>query len=256
MNTTGKFVGIIPARYLSTRFPGKPLVDICGKSMICRVLDQCRLSKHLEDVYVATDDERIYEEVAKHGGKAIMTQSMLVNGTERCFDAYEHIAAHNREFQYLINIQGDEPFIHPEQIDELCMLIASSATPVATLVQTIETEAELWDENVVKAVIQLNGQAHYFSRSPVPFVRGVDKEKWFLKRSFLKHIGIYAFATAYIGQIRELKPTENEKSENLEQLRWLDYGVAIATHTTRFTSLAVDTPADLEKAIRFIQSND
>lgn len=248
-------VGIIPARYLSTRFPGKPLVDIGGKSMICRVYEQCIKSKALQTVYVATDDERIYKEVTSKGGKAIMTDSMAFNGTVRCFDAYERIKEMDGEFDYLINIQGDEPFIQPEQIAELSGLIKSSDCPIATLVKEITDPQDLTDSNIIKVVVDNDSRALYFSRQAIPFVQGADKNNWLGKFNYLKHIGIYAFNTQAISDIKEMKPTFLEKAESLEQLRWLGNGLKIAIGVTQYQTISIDTPSDLEKAILYVQSN-
>ncbi len=248
-------VGIIPARYLSTRFPGKPLVNIAGKSMICRVYEQCIKSTGLQRVYVATDDQRIYKEVTEKGGLAVMTDSMALNGTIRCFDAYEKIIETEGEFDYLINIQGDEPFIRPEQITELAQLIKTSDCSIATLVKEITDPLELWDSNTIKVVTDGSDRALYFSRQPIPYLQGVDKAHWFEKHTFLKHIGIYAFNTKAIPEIKAMKPTLLEKAESLEQLRWIGHGSKIAVGTTSYQTISIDTPSDLEKAILYVQSN-
>ncbi len=248
-------VGIIPARYLSTRFPGKPLVDIGGKSMICRVYEQCIKSNGLQKVYVATDDERIFKEVTSKGGKAIMTDSMALNGTLRCFEAYEQIMAMDGEFDYLINIQGDEPFIQPEQITELAQLISTTSCLIGTLVKEITDPQDLVDENIIKVVINEKKEALYFSRQTIPYIRDAEKHTWMKKWTFLKHIGIYAFKTSAIPLIKDLKPTPLEKVENLEQLRWLGNDLKIAIASTNFQTISIDTPSDLEKALLFVQSN-
>lgn len=247
-------IGIIPARYLSTRFPGKPLVDIDGKSMICRVYEQCIKSDGLQKVYVATDDERIYKEVIEHGGKAVMTNSMALNGTIRCFDAYEKIREMDGDFDYLVNIQGDEPFIRPEQISEVTSLIKGCDCSIATLAKEITDSNELWEDSVVKVVLNYHKKAIYFSRQAIPYLQGIDKSLWLQKRRFLKHIGIYAFKTQVIPEIKAMEPTDLEKAESLEQLRWLDYGLKISVGITKYQTISIDTPADLEKAIRFAQS--
>lgn len=248
-------VGIIPARYLSTRFPGKPLADIGGKSMICRVYEQCMKSSGLQKVYVATDDDRIYEEVTNNGGRAIMTDSMALNGTIRCFDAYNKIKEIDGSFDYLINIQGDEPFIKPEQISELSELVKASDCHIATLVQGITDTQDLWDNNIIKVVTDSQNRAMYFSRQPIPYLHGVDKVHWLRKHHFLKHIGIYAFNTQVIAEIKKMKPTVIEKAESLEQLRWLGHGLNIAIAVTNYQTISIDTPSDLEKAIHYVQSN-
>lgn len=248
-------VGIIPARYLSTRFPGKPLVDIAGKSMICRVYEQCVKSKGLQKVFVATDDERIYKEVTNKGGLAIMTEAIALNGTVRCFDAYDQIKDIDGEFDYLINIQGDEPFIQPEQISELAELIKGCDCSIATLAKEIIDPSELWEDSIIKLVLNNQNKALYFSRQAIPFLQGVDKSQWLQKRTFLKHIGIYAFKTIAIPEIKAMKPTDLEKAESLEQLRWLGYGFKISVGITTHQTISIDTPSDLEKAIRYVESN-
>lgn len=247
-------VGIIPARYLSTRFPGKPLVDIGGKSMIWRVYEQCMKANGLQQVYVATDDERILNEVTAKGGKAIMTDSMALNGTVRCIHAYNQIRSNEGDFDYLVNIQGDEPFIKPEQITELISLIQSTSAPIATLVKDITDSQDLWDENVVKVVINEYNEAMYFSRQAIPFIRDVDKSEWLGKWNFIKHIGIYAFRTDILSRINQISATPIEKVENLEQLRWLGNQISIAVAKTNHPTISIDTPADLEKAITYVQS--
>jgi len=248
-------VGIIPARYLSTRFPGKPLVDIAGTSMIWRVYEQCAKSNGLQKVYVATDDERIYKEVINHGGLAVMTDSLALNGTVRCFDAYDRIREIDGDFDYLVNIQGDEPFIRPEQITEVASLIEGCDCSIATLAKEISDPNELWEDSVVKVVLNDHKKALYFSRQAIPFLQGIDKSLWLKKRSFLKHIGIYAFKTQAIPEIKAMEPTDLEKAECLEQLRWLGYGFKISVGITQYQTISIDTPSDLEKAILYAQSN-
>jgi 3-deoxy-manno-octulosonate cytidylyltransferase (CMP-KDO synthetase) len=248
-------VGIIPARYLSTRFPGKPLVDIAGKSMIWRVYEQCLKAGALKKVYVATDDKRIYKEVVDHGGLAIMTDSMAVNGTARCFDAYEKIKQIDGGFDFLVNIQGDEPFIKPEQISEVTELIKNCDCLIATLAKEITDVNDLWDDSTVKVVLNEQNKAMYFSRNAIPYLQGVDKSQWLNRRKFYKHIGIYAFKTSGIGNIKQLECTDLEKAESLEQLRWLGNGFKISVGITHHQTISIDTPSDLEKAIIFAQSN-
>lgn len=248
-------IGIIPSRYLSTRFPGKPLIDIGGKSMICRVYEQCIQSKGLQKVYVATDDERIFREVTNNGGLAIMTDSIALNGTVRCFDAYDQIKVIDGEFDYLINIQGDEPFIQPEQISELSELIKECDCSIATLAKEINDQADLWDESIVKLVLDNHNKALYFSRQAIPYLQGIDKSRWLQKRTYFKHIGIYAFKTKDIPKIDAMVPTDLEKAESLEQLRWLVNGFKISVGITNHQTISIDTPSDLEKAILYVQSN-
>jgi len=252
MNST---LGIIPARYLSTRFPGKPLIDIVGKSMIWRVYEQCLKAEGLSKVYVATDDERIFREITHKGGLAVMTDSDLVNGTARCFDAYQKIVSQTGPFENLVNIQGDEPFIRPEQITEVVNLIKQCDGSIGTLAKVINDPADLNDPNVVKVVLNENKKAMYFSREAIPFIQGVDKSIWLKKKTFYKHIGIYAFKTSCINAINSLPQTEPEKAESLEQLRWLGHGHTISVGISEFQTISVDTPSDLEKAILYAQSN-
>lgn len=247
-------VGIIPARYLSTRFPGKPLVDIAGKSMIRRVYEQSTKASGLQNVYVATDDDRIFNEVLSFGGKAVMTDSYALNGTIRCFDAYEKIQEIEGPFDYLINIQGDEPFIQPEQISEISDLISGCECDIATLAKEITEPTELWEDSTVKVVLDNRNRALYFSRTPIPYLQGIDKSIWMQKRTFLKHVGIYAFKTKSIPEMKLMKPTDLEKAESLEQLRWIGHGLNISVGITSYPTISIDTPADLEKAIQFAQS--
>lgn len=243
-----RILGIIPARYLSSRFPGKPLVDIGGKSMICRVYDQCLKSAALTDVWVATDDQRIYDEITRNGGKALLSSTKHRTGTERCFEAFEILKNRGEIYDVLVNIQGDEPFINPIQIDLLTAVLLNSEDPIATLIYKITSDGDLWDENVVKVVSSLNNKAMYFSRSPIPFVKNIERGKWIERVNFYKHIGIYAFKTTVIPELVQLQATPFEKAENLEQLRWLECGFSIKTAITVYETVSVDTPEDLEKA--------
>jgi 3-deoxy-manno-octulosonate cytidylyltransferase (CMP-KDO synthetase) len=243
-----RILGIIPARYLSSRLPGKPLVDIGGKSMICRVYDQCLKSASLTDVWVATDDQRIYNEITGNGGKALLSSTKHITGTERCFEAYEILKNRGEEYDVLVNIQGDEPFINPRQIDLLTAVLLDTDDPIATLVYKITDDEDLWDENVVKVACALNDKAMYFSRSPIPFVKNTDKNAWLQRANFYKHVGIYAFKTPVIPSLVQLQATPLEKAENLEQLRWLEAGYTIKTAVTVYKTISVDTPEDLERA--------
>lgn len=243
-----RILGIIPARYLSSRLPGKPLVDIGGKSMICRVYDQCLKSASLTDVWVATDDQRIYDEITRNGGKALLSSSKHKTGTERCFEAFEILKSKGERYDVLVNIQGDEPFINPRQIDLLTAVLLDSEAPIATLIYRITNVEELWDENVVKVVCTVNDKALYFSRSPIPFVKNTERGEWMERVNFYKHIGIYAFKTTVIPELNQLQATPIERAENLEQLRWLECGYSIKTAVTVHETVSVDTPEDLEKA--------
>ena len=239
-------IGIIPARYASTRFPGKPLVDIGGKTMIRRVYEQASKSK-LQQILVATDDERILAEVENFGGKAVMTGSQHQSGTDRCFEAY---CTYNQPSACIINIQGDEPFIQPEQINQVLDCFTNPLTQIATLIKTISTPEELSNPNVPKVVKDTQEQAIYFSRQPIPFYRGAAPEEWLLQHNYYKHIGIYGYRSDILEQITRLSPSQLELAESLEQLRWLENGFKIKTALTTYDNFGIDTPADLEKALR------
>lgn len=237
-----KIIGIIPARYASTRFPGKPLVDIAGKTMIQRVYEQVKSCKSLTEVVVATDDTRIQQHVEAFGGQVMMTSSEHPSGTDRCAEV---VQAYN-DYDVVINIQGDEPFINPEQIDMLAALFHESDTEIGTLVKRIETTVELFNENSPKVVFNSKRQALYFSRQTIPFQRGVEREHWLDNQVYYKHIGIYGYRTAVLQEITNLKASAFEKSESLEQLRWLENGYVIKVAESTFETVAVDTPEDLE----------
>lgn len=244
-----KIVGIIPARFASTRFPGKPLADIGGKSMIQRVYEQAKKSKSLTDVIVATDDTRIENHVLAFGGKAIMTKESHQSGTDRCFEA---IQKNNGSADIVINIQGDEPFIFPEQIDMVASCFSSGAVQIATLVKKINTYEELFNVNTPKVVLAKNGEALYFSRVAIPYIREKEPEQWLNHHEFYKHIGIYAYTTKILAEITELKQSSLELAEGLEQLRWVQNGYKIIAKITDFESIAVDVPADLKKLTNFL----
>ncbi len=239
-----KVVGIIPARYASTRFPGKPLVEIAGKTMIQRVCEQAAKS-NLDEVIVATDDVRIADCVKGFGGKVIMTDESHPNGTCRCEEALNQLDV---AYDSVVNVQGDEPFIEPEQINQMIDLLKQGAE-IATLVKKIEDEATLNDTNKPKVVIGETGRALYFSRQTIPFLRDVPKSEWLNTTAFYKHIGIYGYQSAVLKKLVLLKPGKLEDLEKLEQLRWLENGFAIMTSETTFETIGIDTPADLEKLL-------
>ncbi len=238
-------LGIIPARYASTRFPGKPLVNIQGKTMIQRVYEQARQSG-LATVLVATDDERILAEVKRFGGEAILTAAHHQSGTDRCFEAYTR---YNIPHDFIVNIQGDEPFIQPEQINLLTSCFENPATQLATLVKPIESPTELFNPNAPKVVINQHQEAIYFSRQPIPYLRGTDEKDWLQKHTYYKHIGIYGYRADILEQITQLPPSPLEKAESLEQLRWLEHGFKITVAVTHLETFGIDTPEDLEKAL-------
>lgn len=239
-------VGIIPARYASTRFPGKPLVDIGGKSMIQRVYEQA--SKALEFVYVATDDQRIFDHVEGFGGKVIMTQTTHKSGTDRCFEAIRKIQAEvSQKISVVINIQGDEPFIKPEQLRLLKSCFEDENVQLATLSKVIDNAEELFNPNVVKVILDKDNKALYFSRSTIPYMRNFEPEHWVSSHKFLKHIGIYGYKVETLKEITRLAPSSLELAESLEQNRWIENGYSVYVQTTAFETVAIDTPEDLEK---------
>lgn len=241
-----QILGIIPARYASTRFPAKALVDIGGKSMIQRVYEQSSKATQLAQVVVATDDERILEHVLGFGGKAVMTSQDHHSGTDRCFEAFSKTEG---EYEYVINIQGDEPFISPEPIDRLAQVLDGS-TELATLVKVIDSEDILFNVNVPKAVLNKRNEVMYFSRQTIPYLRNVETDSWLTSHTFYKHIGIYAYRSDVLAEITKLPVSSLENAEALEQLRWLENGYAIKAVLTSDDSHGVDTPDDLDRVTK------
>jgi 3-deoxy-manno-octulosonate cytidylyltransferase (CMP-KDO synthetase) len=237
-------IGIIPARYASTRFPGKPLVDIKGKAMIQRVYEQAQKSKSLSSVVVATDDERIEKTVKAFGGEVVMTSPTHPTGTDRCAETYEKLQV---KADAVVNIQGDEPFIDPQQIDLLCSCFEDSRTELATLVKKIESKETLFNPNSPKVIVDTNGFAIYFSRHPIPYLRGAKEDQWLNVHTYYQHIGLYGYRVDALRRITKLNPSSLEKAESLEQLRWIENGFKIKTSVTTLDTLAVDTPEDLER---------
>lgn len=242
-----KIAGIIPARYASTRFPGKPLIDLQGKSMIRRVYEQCQKCPALDAVIVATDDERILSEVQSFGGKAMMTSVSHQSGTDRCGEVVEKLEQRGENFDAVINIQGDEPFIDPGQITKVARQIGKVGIQIATLVKQISNNKELFDPNVVKVVLANDGRALYFSRSTIPYLRGREQKAWLESHTYYKHIGIYAYKTETLKEVIALPKGKLELAESLEQLRWLENGISVFTEETDFESIAIDSPEDLSK---------
>jgi 3-deoxy-manno-octulosonate cytidylyltransferase (CMP-KDO synthetase) len=241
------FVGIISARYASSRFAGKTLALIGDKPMIQRVYEQA--SKALSKVYVATDDERIYKCVENFGGKAIMTSPYHLSGTDRCSEAVTKIEDKiGKKIDVAINIQGDEPFIKPEQITALMNCFANEEVEIATLIRKTEADENLFNPNQPKVVINSKGEAIYFSRSVIPFVRDSETSEWQKKHTFFKHIGLYAYKTKTLSEITKLPRSPLEIAESLEQNRWIENGYKIMTAITNWESIGIDTPEDLEKA--------
>lgn len=241
-----KVIGIIPARYASTRFPAKPLVDIAGKTMIQRVYEQA-LKCDLDHVVVATDDERIASVIRNFGGEVAMTSTSHQSGTDRCAE----VALALPDYDIIINIQGDEPFIDPQQISLVKSCFTDETIKLATLIKEIHTDEELYNPNIPKVVINTSQQAIYFSRHPIPYLRNVaTAEDWVTTHQFYKHIGIYGYTRSTLLEITKLRPSPLELAESLEQLRWLENGYQIQTKVTGLETIAIDTPEDLQK-IRF-----
>lgn len=238
-----KILGIVPARYASTRFPGKPLVDIAGKSMIQRVYEQAKKCVHLTEVIVATDDQRIFDHVTGFSGIAVMTSSDHQSGTDRCAE----VALKHAEYDVIINIQGDEPYIDPQQITKLISCFNDKGTQIATLIKKVQTGHELHNTNSPKVIINKQAEAIYFSRSPLPHIRGHEPQNWLQHFTYFKHIGIYGYRADILQQITKLPVSALEKAENLEQLRWIENGYKIKVAETELETYAIDTPEDLEK---------
>ncbi|MCA8829899.1 3-deoxy-manno-octulosonate cytidylyltransferase [Hymenobacter pini] len=244
-------IGIIPARFASTRLPGKPLVDLGGQSMIQRVVQQARQSA-LSRVVVATDDQRILEHVLGFGGEAVLTNPDHPSGTDRVRDAYEQLGV---QADCIINIQGDEPFIHPVQIDALVQLFAAPEPPqLATLVKPVVSEEELLSPHLPKVVLNSRGEALYFSRHPLPYQRQHPHAEWLQHHRYLRHIGLYAYRPDVLREITQLPPSPLELAESLEQLRWLEAGYRIQTAETELETTGIDTPEDVERALQFLGS--
>ena len=245
-----KTIAIIPARYASSRFPGKVLADIGGKSMIQRVYEQVSEAALINEVLVATDDDRIFHHVRGFGGRVAMTRPDHRSGTDRCAE----IAAGLTGVDMVINVQGDEPFIDPVQVDGVVGPLLAGKASISTLARPLRRQQDLFDPNVVKAVFSDSGRALYFSRSPVPFLRNTPEAKWVESALHFQHIGLYGFQYRTLLEITRLPPSRYEQAELLEQLRWLEAGYAIHVNITDRETLGVDTPEDLERARAFLQT--
>lgn len=242
-----KFIGIIPARYASTRFPGKPLAILGGKPVIQHVYEKA--AAVLGTAYVATDDERIEETVKSFGGNVVMTRNDHKSGTDRIAEAMEKIGG---AWDVVVNIQGDEPFIAKSQIEEICHCFDDADTEIATLGKPFETMEAVMNPNSPKIITDLKGYAMYFSRSVIPFVRGKEVQKWLENFPYLKHLGIYAYKCEVLRQITKLPQSPLEIAESLEQLRWLQNGYKIKVGKTDIETVGIDTPEDLMKAEIFL----
>ncbi len=247
----GRTIAIIPARYSSVRFPGKPLADIAGKPMIQHVVERARAASLIDGVVVAPDDDRIAGAVRKFGGRAVMTPACLATGTDRVAYAAREL----EEAEIVVNVQGDEPLILPEMIDQAVRpLREDTAMQAGTLVKRITEAAELGNPNVVKVVLDRCGRCLYFSRSPIPFGRDGGQAQWTARHPYYKHIGLYVFRRDFLLQFAALEHTPLEQMEKLEQLRILEHGFGITAAVTTLDSVAVDTPADLERVRTLIRS--
>lgn len=243
-----RILGVIPARYASTRLPAKPLADIGGRSMILRVLERAQRATGLQQVVVATDDERIFEHVRSLGGEVVMTRTDHPSGTDRCHEALVTLGA--ERFDAVVNIQGDEPFLVPAQIDELCATLTTAPGGLATLAHALTNDLDLDDPGKVKITTDVHGDALYFSRAAIPVLRNFAGSARHVEFPFLKHIGLYAYRTEILARLVALKPSPLELAESLEQLRWLENGYKVRVGRTEHPSFCVDTPADLEEARR------
>ena len=239
-----KVLGIIPSRFGSSRFPGKPLIDIAGKSMIQRVYEQASTSSLIDKLVVATDDLRIYDHVKDFGGEALMTSSEHENGTERCGEVIQTFSG----FDVVINIQGDEPLIQPIQLNKVLTLFEDKEVSIGTLVKRISDEKEINNPNRIKVVLNAVNDAIYFSRCTIPYNRTIDKVAYF------KHIGIYAWRLKTLKELLQLSACELEKTESLEQLRWIYNGYSIRTAETEIETPNIDTPEDLQEVLRVLNA--
>lgn len=244
-----KFIGIIPARYASTRFPGKPLALLGGKPVIQHVYE--KVAAVLEAAYVATDDERIYDVVKSFGGQVVMTRTDHKSGTDRIEEAIEKIGG---EWDVVVNVQGDEPFVAKSQLDTICHCFDDPTTQIATLGKPFESMEAVQNPNSPKIVVDNMGFAMYFSRSVIPYVRGKEKSSWLTHYPFLKHLGIYAYRKDVLRQVTQLPQSSLEITESLEQLRWLQNGFKIKVGTTDVETVGIDTPQDLERAEEFLKT--
>lgn len=243
-----KFIGIIPARYASTRFPGKPLALLGGKPVIQHVYE--KVAESLKTAYVATDDERIYDTVKAFGGNVVMTRKDHKSGTDRIEEAIEKIGG---EWDVVVNVQGDEPFVDKSQLDTICHCFDDATTQIATLGKPFTSMEAVNNPNSPKIVVDNQGFAMYFSRSVIPFVRGKEPSEWLQHYPFLKHLGIYAYRKEVLKEVTQLPQSSLEIAESLEQLRWLQNGYKIKVGTTDIETVGIDTPEDLQRAEEFLK---
>ncbi len=240
-----KILGVIPSRYSSSRFPGKPLIDLAGKSMIQRVYEGAIQCPDLDKVIVATDDSRIFDHVQSFGGNVVMTSDQHESGTDRCGE----VLAKFPEYDVVVNIQGDEPMVDPNQLQELLAAFSSDRVQIATLGITVKTQVELFNPNRIKVAMDANGNALFFSRNPIPFGAQMQEEYWLDRYPYVRHIGLYAYRSQTLRKLVKLKPCAMEKQESLEQLRWIYYGYPINVVLTEIETPNIDTPEDVEQVL-------
>lgn len=245
-----KTLGILPARYGSSRWPGKVLQDIGGKSMLQRTFEQARKAELLDDLLVATDDERVQEHVHRFGGRAVLTGTVHRSGTDRCAEAVEQLAS---DVDIVLNIQADEPFLPPGHLDRVVRML-QAGVPIATVAHPITSSEELWSPAAVKIVLDRAGRALYFSRSPVPYLRDVPREEWLQHHTFYRHIGLYGFQAPVLQRIARFQPGELEEAEKLEQLRWMEGGLPIQVGLVHTPSMGMDQPDDAARAEQWLAS--
>jgi 3-deoxy-manno-octulosonate cytidylyltransferase (CMP-KDO synthetase) len=246
-----KVLGVIPSRYNSTRFPGKPLIELEGKTMIQRVYEQAS-SSQLDRVVVATDDERIHDHVKSFGGDVLMTSSEHQTGTDRCVEAYQQLG---EDYDAVINIQGDEPVIRPGQLDLLAFCFNDDRCEIATLAVKIQDNDILFDSSKIKTVLDHNSNAIYFSRHPIPYQQR-PADQWLDHHTYFKHVGIYGFRSDILKEVGKLPPSTLEQAESLEQLRWMENGYSIQVKVTEFDSISIDIPKDVDRVLHILQGDN
>ncbi len=250
-----EILGLIPARYGSTRFPGKPLADIMGKPMIWRVYEQA--GKYLKHIWVATDDERIKEAIEGLGGNVVMTNADHMSGTDRCAEALSRVEEESGiHFDVVINIQGDEPFVDHIHLNSLAACFENPDNQIATLVKPFGVREDIFNENKPKVVLNNNKEALYFSRHPIPFLRDAPRSEWVRKHTYFKHLGLYAYRSDILKEITKIPQSLLEKAESLEQNRWLENGYRIQVAITESESISVDTPGDLARAVKYYKKEN
>lgn len=252
-----RVLAIIPARYASTRFPGKPLAELGGESIISRVYHRVRRTEGIDDVVIATDDENICDHAESFAdeGDVMLTSDQHRSGTDRCGEVVDRLGRHGDSYDIVINVQGDEPFVEPDQLQTLIALFANPDVQIATLVTHFASAEELFSPNNVKVVTTGDGRALYFSRQPIPYRRDIDPAQWLDQGRYNKHVGIYAFRGDVLPELCQLEPSSLEEAERLEQLRWLEAGYAIYVAQTDHSNIGIDTPADLAAAEAYLKQN-